>query len=72
MRKMKLEHLVTTGMIQGKNSRGMDGLTKWLVVRRVTDALKEMRDQDEWKVTIALATNLKSKFFNTHSLISPL
>ena len=48
MRKMKLEHLVTTGMIQGKNSRGMDGQTKWLGVRRVTDALKETRDQDEW------------------------
>ena len=38
MRKEKLEHLVTTGMIEGKRSRRkypekmLDGLTKWLKI----------------------------------------
>ena len=38
MRREKLEHLVATGMIEGKRSRGkqrekmLDGLTKWLKV----------------------------------------
>ena len=30
-------------------------LTKWLIVERVTDALKAKRDRDEWKVMIAYA-----------------
>ena len=31
----------------------MDGLTKWLNVEQETEALKERRDQDAWKVIIA-------------------
>ena len=52
MRRDKLEHLVTTGMVEGNFSRGkqpekmLDGLTKWLKIGRVTDALKVERDRD--------------------------
>ena len=61
MRRKKLEHLVTIGMIEGKRSRGkkhekmLDGLTKWLKVGRVTEALKTTRDGDVRKVMIAYA-----------------
>ena len=56
MRREKLEHLVTTGMIEGKRSRGkhnekmLDGQTKWLKVGRVIEKLKAM-----WKVMISYA-----------------
>ena len=59
MRGEKLEHLVTTEMVVGKRSRGkqggkmLDGLTKWLKVGRVTDALKATRDREAWKVMVA-------------------
>ena len=33
-----------------------DGLTKWLKLRRVTDALRVTRDRDGWKVMMACAT----------------
>ena len=61
MRREKLEHLMLTGMIEGKCSRGkecekmLDELTKWLKVERMTEALKVMRDRDVWKVMIAFA-----------------
>ena len=53
----KLEHLVSTGLIKGKCSSGkqhemLDGLTKWLKVRQVTDALKVTRDIDAWKIMV--------------------
>ena len=50
MRSGKLEHLVTTGMIEGKRSKGKDRLTKWLKVGKVTKVLKARRDRDGWKV----------------------
>ena len=49
---------VTTGMIEGRRSREkqlqkiLDGLTKWLKVASVTDALKTTRGYT-WKVVIA-------------------
>ena len=58
MRTEKLEYLMTTGMIVGKQSRGkqpekmLDGLTKWLKVGQVKEALKTMRDRDTWKFMI--------------------
>ena len=61
MRREKLEHLVTTGMIEGKGSRGkqreemLDGRIKCLKVERVTEELKVTRDRDAWKVMIAYA-----------------
>ena len=61
MRREKLEHLVTTGRIEGKRSRGkqhekmLDGLTKRLRVGRETKALKATRDRVARKVMIAYA-----------------
>ena len=60
MRRKKLEHLVTTGIIEGKCCRGkqrekMDGLTKWLKVGRATDASKASKNNDARKVMIAFA-----------------
>ena len=58
MRTENLEHLVTTGIIEGKCSRGkkhkkmLGGLTKWLKVGRVTEELKATRVRDEQKVII--------------------
>ena len=56
MRREKLEHLGSAGMIEGKCSKGkrrekiFDELTKWLKVGRVTEALSV---RDAWKVMIA-------------------
>ena len=61
MRRKKLEHLVKSGMIKGKRSRGkqhekmLDGLTKWLKVGRVTETQKAMKDRDEREVMITYA-----------------
>ena len=56
MRREKLEHLVTTGMIEGKQrEKTLDGLTKWPKAGRVTETLKATRDRDAWKVMIAYA-----------------
>ena len=63
MRREKLEHPVRTAMIEGKSREGkqcekmLDGLTRWLKVRRVTElgALKVTRDRDAWKVMIESA-----------------
>ena len=52
MRREKLEHLVKTGMIEGKRSRGkqrekmLDGQRKRLKEGRVTEALTATRDRD--------------------------
>ena len=54
MRRENLEHPVTTGMIDGKRSTEkqrenmLDGLTKWLKVGRVTEALRATRIRDAW------------------------
>ena len=54
MRRENLEHLVTTGMIDGKRSTGkqrenmLDGQTEWLKVGRVTEALRATRIRDAW------------------------
>ena len=54
MRREKLEHLVTSGMIVGKQRQKLlNGLTKWLKVGQGTEALKATRDRDAWKVMTA-------------------
>ena len=63
MREEKLEHLETTGMMEGKCSRGKqrgktDRPTKWLKVRRVTKALKATSYRDAWKAMIAYSKEL--------------
>ena len=68
MRREKLEHLVTNGMIEVKHSREkkrekmLDGLIKWLIVGTVTEALKALRDRDAWKVIIAFAKEHRHSF----------
>ena len=52
MRRKKLEHLVTTGMVEEKLSKEkqrekmLDRLAKWLKVGSETDALKTKKDRD--------------------------
>ena len=59
MREEKLEDLVTIEIIEGKyrkekqREKMLDGLTKWLKVGRLTDALKATRHSDALKVMIA-------------------
>ena len=61
MRREKLEHLITTGMIEGKRSRGKqrekmtDGLANWLGAGKVVEILKATRDRGIWKDMIANA-----------------
>ena len=43
------------GRGETQREKMLDGLTKWLKVGRVTEALKATRDRDAWKVTIAYA-----------------
>ena len=62
MRKGKLEHLLTTGKIEGKRSRGrqiikiQDGVAAWLG-RSTAAMFVDARDRKKWKVMIAYACN---------------
>ena len=62
MRKGKLEHLLTTGKIEGKRSRGrqrikiQDGIAAW-VGRSTAEMFADARDRKKWKVMIAYACN---------------
>ena len=62
MRKGKLEHLLTTGKIEGKRSRGrqrikiQDGIAAWLW-RSTAEMFVDARDREKWKVMIAYACN---------------
>ena len=57
MRKRKLEHLLTTGKIEGKRSRGrqiiqiQDGIATWLG-RSTAEMFVDARDHEKWKVMI--------------------
>ncbi|GFO40052.1 hypothetical protein PoB_006655700 [Plakobranchus ocellatus] len=61
MRREKLEHLVTTGKLEGKRSRGRqrekitDGLATWLGPGRGTETLAAVKDWDLWRDMIANA-----------------
>ncbi|GFO40788.1 endonuclease-reverse transcriptase [Plakobranchus ocellatus] len=61
MRREKLEHLVTTGKLEGKRSMGRqrekitDGLATWLGPGRVTETLTAVKDWDLWRDMIANA-----------------
>ena len=51
MRREKLKHFVTIGIIEGKRRGGkrekiLEGLTKWLNVGRRTNAWKAVRDRE--------------------------
>ncbi|GFO44383.1 endonuclease-reverse transcriptase [Plakobranchus ocellatus] len=61
MRREKLEHLVTTGKLEGKRSRGRqrekitDGLATWLGPGKVTDTLTAVKDRHVRRDMIANA-----------------
>ena len=61
MRRQKLEHLITTGMMEGKRSRGKqrekmtDRLVNWLGAGKVVEILKATTDREVWKDMIANA-----------------
>ena len=61
MRREKLEHIITTGMMEGKRSRGKqwekmtNGLANWLGAGEVVEILKATRDRGIWKDMIANA-----------------
>ena len=61
LRRGELEHLITTGMMEGKRSRGrqrgkmIDSLASWLMADKVTDIICVTRDRDIWKEMIAYA-----------------
>ena len=61
MRREKMEHLVTTGMLEGKRSRGrqrekvLDSLASWLRATDVMEMLKATKDRDVWRDMIANA-----------------
>ena len=61
MRREKLEHLITTGTMKGKRSRGKQrekmthGLANWLGAGKVVEILKATRDRGIWKDMIANA-----------------
>ena len=61
MRRERLEHLITTEMMEGKRSRGKqqekmtNGLPNWLGAGKVVEILKATRDRGIWKDMIANA-----------------
>ena len=66
---------MTTGVIVGKHSRGkqsqimLDGLTQWIKVGRVIEALKTTRDRDSWEVMIAYSKEHGTWLINRCELI---
>lgn len=63
MRREKLEHLVTTGKIEGRKSRGrprekiLDGISGWLSSEPL-DVLRRVREREEWKAMVTYASRL--------------
>ncbi|GFO35520.1 hypothetical protein PoB_006202500 [Plakobranchus ocellatus] len=58
MRREKLEHLVTTGQLEGKRSRGRQRekiTATWLGPGKVTETLTAVKDRDLWRDMIANA-----------------
>ncbi|GFO03983.1 hypothetical protein PoB_003048800 [Plakobranchus ocellatus] len=61
MRREKLENLVTTGMLEGKRSRGkqreklIEGLADWLKAGKSLEAIEATKDKKKWRTMIANA-----------------
>ena len=59
-----MEHLVTTGKLNGKRARGrqrdkiLDSLSVWLGVNGVTDMVEATRDREGWRFMVAYASRL--------------
>ncbi|GFN89757.1 hypothetical protein PoB_001626300 [Plakobranchus ocellatus] len=64
MRREKLENLVTTGMLEGKRSRGkqreklIEGLTDWLKAGKSLEAIEATKDRKKWRTMIANAISV--------------
>ena len=60
MRREKLEHLITTGKIEGPKSRGrprekiLDGISGWLSSDPLV-VLRRVRERDKWKAMVTYA-----------------
>ncbi|GFN96307.1 hypothetical protein PoB_002281300 [Plakobranchus ocellatus] len=60
-RREKLENLVTTGMLEGKRSRGkqreklIEGLADWLKAGKSLEAIEATKDRKKWRTMIANA-----------------
>ncbi|GFO02142.1 hypothetical protein PoB_002864700 [Plakobranchus ocellatus] len=67
MRREGLENLVTTGMLEGKRSRGkqreklIEGLTDWLKAGKSLEAIEATKDRKKWRTMIANAISLSDK-----------
>ncbi|GFO06217.1 hypothetical protein PoB_003272200 [Plakobranchus ocellatus] len=61
MPREKLENLVTTGMLEGKRSRGkqreklIEGLADWLKAGKSLEAIEATKDRKKWRTMIANA-----------------
>ncbi|GFO20524.1 hypothetical protein PoB_004702900 [Plakobranchus ocellatus] len=61
MRREKLEKLVTTGILEGKRSRGkqreklIEGLADWLKAGKSLEAIEATKDRKKWRTMIANA-----------------
>ncbi|GFO34579.1 hypothetical protein PoB_006108400 [Plakobranchus ocellatus] len=61
MRREKLENLVTTGMLEGKRSRGkqreklIEGLADWLKAGKSLEAIEATKDRKKWRTMTANA-----------------
>ncbi|GFO35233.1 endonuclease-reverse transcriptase [Plakobranchus ocellatus] len=61
MRREKLENLVTTGMLEGKRSRGkqreklIESLADWLKAGKSLEAIEATKDRKKWRTMIANA-----------------
>ncbi|GFO03006.1 F-box/lrr-repeat protein 18 [Plakobranchus ocellatus] len=68
MRREKLENLVTTGMLEGKRSRGkqreklIEGLTDWLKAGKSLEAIEATKDRKKWRTMIANAVECLISF----------
>ncbi|GFR61997.1 endonuclease-reverse transcriptase [Elysia marginata] len=62
MRREKLEHLITTGKLDGKRGRGkprekmMDGLKRWLGSGSLTETMTAMGHRELWRNLISDAS----------------
>ncbi|GFO46185.1 hypothetical protein PoB_007269000 [Plakobranchus ocellatus] len=56
MRREKLENLVTTGMLEGKQREKLiEGLTDWLKAGKSLEAIEATKDRKKWRTMIANA-----------------
>ncbi|GFO13501.1 exocyst complex component, partial [Plakobranchus ocellatus] len=78
MRREKLENLVTTGMLEGKRSRGkqreklIEGLTDWLKAWKSLEAIEATKDRKKWRTMIANAGEIQGLNRDIQASCDPL